>query len=227
MVLAHREEVDPADRAASREWLLARHDTSPGVWVAVQRHEPAEKRLSVAEAVEEALCFGWIDSTVRSAGPGRATVLFTPRRQGSTWSRINKERVARLAAEGWMTPAGQAVIDRARSDGSWALLDDIDAIRVPSDLMAALADNPRARAGWDALAPSAKKQALWWISTARRPQTRARRIEVTVTRVSGAADVGRVWGLSVGSPAAWRVGARTRARRSRRPRSARPAAALH
>jgi uncharacterized protein YdeI (YjbR/CyaY-like superfamily) len=122
MVLAHREEVDPADRAAWREWLLARHDTSPGVWVAVQRHEPAEKRLSVEEAVEEAMCFGWIDSTVRPSGPGRATVLFTPRRQGSTWSRTNKERVARLAAEGRMTLRARrssTVLDPTGRGHSW------------------------------------------------------------------------------------------------------------
>ncbi len=183
MVLANGEEmIHPTDRGGWRAWLLEHHGTGRGVWVAIHHHEPGQRRLSVAEAVEEALCFGWIDSTVRPLGDGRSAVRFTPRRPGSTWSQPNKQRVARLAAEGRMTSAGQAAIDRAQADGSWALLDDIEAIKVPSDLKAALAANPQARAGWDALTPSAKKQALWWISTARRPPTRARRIEETLKR---------------------------------------------
>lgn len=99
MVIAHREQVTPADRVQWRAWLAEHHGTSPGVWVVLHRKQPGQKWLSIDDAVEEALCFGWIDSTLRSPGNGRRVLLFTPRRAGSTWSPTNKRRVAPLASD--------------------------------------------------------------------------------------------------------------------------------
>lgn len=181
MVAGDREQIEPAHRSTWRAWLAANHGTSPGVWV-VFGPRSGPPGLTLDDAVEEALCFGWIDSTLRSLGDGRRTLLFTPRRPRSTWAQSNKRRVERLVAEGRMTTAGLAVVERAKTDGSWAALDDIDALKIPADLLAALAAEPAALAGFEALTPSKKKSALWWIASARTAPTRARRIEETVAR---------------------------------------------
>ena len=184
MVAGDREQIEPADRSKWRSWLAAHHAMSPGEWVVLDtsRDPPG---LTLDDAVEEALCFGWIDSTLRRLGDGRRALLFTPRRPRSTWARSNKRRVERMVAEGQMTTAGLAVIERAKADGSWAALDDVDALKIPGDLLAALAAEPAALAGFEALAPSKRKSALWWISSARTTRTRARRIEETVARSKG------------------------------------------
>jgi uncharacterized protein YdeI (YjbR/CyaY-like superfamily) len=186
VVTAHRDQIEPAGRAQWRAWLAAHHAGSPGVWVVLHRKAAGRRHLSLDDAVEEALCFGWIDSTLRSLGDGRSALMFTPRRSGGTWSQSNKRRVARLAAEGMMTPAGLAAVERARADGSWSILDEVDSLTIPPDLDAALAATRGARAGFEAMTASQRKAALFWIITARRPQTRARRIEETVARAAGA-----------------------------------------
>ena len=106
-------------------------------------------------------------------------LYFAPRKAGSGWSRPNKARVARLVADGRMTPAGQVKIDAAQADGSWSLLDSVDKLEVPADLAAAFAAYPDARANFDAFPPSARHASLTWIATAKRPETRARRIAET------------------------------------------------
>lgn len=184
MVTVDREQIEPVDRAEWRRWLAEKGATSPGVWVVIHRKAVGPQRFTLVDAVEEALCAGWIDSTARHLEDGRSAVLFTPRRPGSTWAQTNKHRVARLAEQGLMTPAGQHAVERAQLDGSWSLLDDIDALNVPPDLAAALATDPLAQAGFDAWAPSNKKTSLWWITTARRPVTRDRRIAETVRRAA-------------------------------------------
>jgi uncharacterized protein YdeI (YjbR/CyaY-like superfamily) len=136
--------------------------------------------FSLDEAVSEALCFGWIDSTVRRLGDGRSALRFTPRRPGGTWSRLNRQRVAALVAQELMTEAGQRVVDAARRDGSWTTLEPVDDLCVPDDLDRALRANPTARSNFHAFPPSIKKLALGWIATAKRPQTRATRIAETV-----------------------------------------------
>lgn len=184
MVADDREQIEPADRGSWRSWLAAHHGISPGVWVVLDtRREPPG--LTLDDAVEEALCFGWIDSTQHRLGDGRRALLFTPRRPHSTWAQSNKRRVERLVADSQMTAAGLAVIERAKADGSWAALDDVDALKIPADLLAALAAEPAALAGFEALTPTKKKSALWWIVSARTARTRARRIEETVARSKG------------------------------------------
>jgi len=133
------------------------------------------------DAVEEAVCFGWIDATVNRLDENRFWQLFTPRKPGGNWAASNKARVERLTAAGLMTPAGLAAVERAKADGSWNRLDEIEAMVMPQDLTEALAATPGADAGFNALPESERKQLLYWIATAKRPQTRARRLEETVT----------------------------------------------
>ncbi|KAA9327018.1 hypothetical protein F0P96_17375 [Hymenobacter busanensis] len=171
-------------RAEWREWLAQHHGTAPGIWLIYDKKASGRVRVSYAEAVEEALCFGWIDSLPRKLDAERAMLLFTPRKPRSVWSKLNKQRVAQLVQAGLMTPAGQAKIDVARQNGSWDTLNDSDNLVVPDDLAAALAAIAGARQRFEALAPSAKKNALYYIGSAKRPETRARRIAETVAQVT-------------------------------------------
>jgi uncharacterized protein YdeI (YjbR/CyaY-like superfamily) len=180
--------VEPASRAEWRAWLEAHHDTSAGVRLAIGKKGTAVTSLTYDDAVEEALCFGWIDGTARRLDEDRYTILATPRRPGSTWAASNKARVERLAAQGLMTPAGWAAVDRAKADGSWDMLTDVEALVIPEDLAAALDAIPGTRDRFDALPASARKMALWRIVSAKRHETRAKRIaETTAAAAEGRA----------------------------------------
>jgi len=176
--------LEPQSRAHWRGWLDEHHGNAPGVWLILRKREAGRRPLTLDDAIEEALCFGWIDSTLRPVDDERLMLRFTPRRAGSTWAASNKRRVARLIAQGSMTDAGMRVIDAARSDGSWDSLDAVEALQIPDDVARALAANPQAEASFTRLAPSARKQFLWWIQTAKRPETRAPRIAETVRLAS-------------------------------------------
>jgi uncharacterized protein YdeI (YjbR/CyaY-like superfamily) len=176
--------LEPVDRAELRAWLEANHATSAGVRLAVGKKGNAVTQLTYEDAVEEGLCFGWIDSTTRRLDTDRYAMRFTPRRPGGTWARSNKERVERLIAEGKMRPAGLAVIEAAKADGSWDSLEHVDDLRMPDDLASALAENPQAQRFWNTLPPSQLKMALYWIGSAKRPETRTRRIAETVRAAS-------------------------------------------
>lgn len=170
--------IQPADRSAWREWLHAHHETAKGCWVVVAKL--GHDGVAYAEAVEEALCFGWIDGRTRPLDGFHTRQHFSPRKKGGTWARSNKERVERLETAGLMTEAGWAVIDAAQADGSWNALDEIEAMVVPDDLATALAASPQAATAFEGFAPSAKQAYLWWIKTAKRPETRSQRISDTV-----------------------------------------------
>lgn len=172
--------IEPGDRAQWRNWLEEHHAHSPGVWLAVGKKGNSVTRLDYPAAVEEALCFGWIDSVVNRLDEARFKQLMTPRKRGSTWALSNKERVARLAEQGMMAPAGLAAVAAAQNDGSWTLLDQIDALMIPDDLAAALTDNPAGRRAFEALPPSTRKQLLYWIASAKRRATREKRITEVV-----------------------------------------------
>ena len=183
MARAHtdgREIVHVPDRSAWRAWLADRHEQKDGVWLAMPRKGSDAPAPTYDEAVEEALCYGWIDSTANTLDDAWSLLYFAPRKRGSAWARTNKERVELLEREGLIAPAGQAVIERAREDGSWTALDSVEALEVPVDLAAALAANPKASAHFDAFPPGARKQILWWVVSAKRPETRAKRIGETV-----------------------------------------------
>lgn len=190
--------LEPANRREWRAWLLANHADSPGVWLAVGKKGNAVTELGYEEAVEEAVCFGWIDSVVNRLDDARFKQLMTPRKRGSAWAPSNKERVARLAEQGLLAPAGLTAVEAAKADGSWTVLDDVEALVIPDDLAVALAENPAAGPGFTALSSSTRKQILYWIASAKRPETRAKRIRETAT---AAADNRPAGPGSAGSPA--------------------------
>jgi uncharacterized protein YdeI (YjbR/CyaY-like superfamily) len=171
--------IQPDTLAAWRAWLQSNHTRPDGIWLITYRRATGKATFTYEQAVEEALCFGWIDGHTKTLDEERGMQWFAPRRAGSVWARSNKERVARLIADGRMTPAGQARIDAAQADGTWALWDHVDSLAVPDDLAAALATYPAARAHFDAFPRSARHAILGWIATAKRPETRAKRIAET------------------------------------------------
>lgn len=174
--------VHPESRTAWRAWLAANHRSPTGVWLVQWKSHTGKPRAGYDDLIEEALCFGWVDSTAKTLDEERSMLWFAPRKRGSGWAKSNKERVARLEAAGLMAEPGRRVVEAAKSDGSWTLLDDVEDLRIPDDLRAAFAAHPGAEANWDALPPSARKQALYWIAQAKRPETRARRILETARK---------------------------------------------
>lgn len=170
------ERVQVTSREEWRAWLEARHATSPGIWLVTFKKRSGGPHVPWDDVVEEALCFGWIDSTPNKLDDERSMLLLTPRKAKSPWSRINKARVERLLAAGCIAPPGLAAIEAAKADGSWTALDAVEAMRMPEDLATALAADAAAQAGFDAFTPSAKKPLLWWVESAKRAETRSRRI---------------------------------------------------
>lgn len=177
--LAAREKVHFEDRASWRAWLAANHASSPGVWLVSWRAGSGRPAMAYGESVEEALCFGWVDSRAGKLDDERRMLTFTPRKPRSGWSRPNKERIERLTAAGLMTPAGQRVIDAAKADGSWSRLDEVEELVVPGDLTDAFAQYPGSRQQWEDFPPSARKAILGWIVHAKSAATRAKRLEET------------------------------------------------
>jgi len=174
------ERVQPKSRAGWRRWLEKNHDKSPGIWLVLVKKNSAQPRMEVAAAVEEALCFGWIDSLPNKLDDERYLLLLTPRKPGSAWSRVNKGRVKKLIQAGLMAPPGLAKIEAAKRDGSWTKLDKIEALEVPEDLKNALAKNKTAKLNFEKFPPSARKGLLQWIDSAKKAETRANRIAKTV-----------------------------------------------
>jgi len=172
--------VQPEDRDAWRRWLELNHTRTEGVWLITYKKSSGRPRLAYEDAVEEALCFGWIDSKANKLDGERSMLWMAPRKPGTGWSRSNKERVERLTAEGRMAPPGLRKVEAAIRDGSWTALDAVEALELPADLKAALADNDTAWQNFEAFPPSVKKGILGWIASARIPATRAKRIEETV-----------------------------------------------
>lgn len=175
--------VEVATRAEWRAWLEANQARGEGVWL-VYRKKAAGGVFGAADAAEEALCFGWIDSLPRKLDAERTMLLVAPRKRGSNWSALNKARAERLIAAGLMRPRGAATIAAAKADGSWSALDAVEALAVPDDLAAAFERHRPARAKWDAFPPSVRRGILEWIVNARSPETRARRVEETAERAA-------------------------------------------
>jgi uncharacterized protein YdeI (YjbR/CyaY-like superfamily) len=172
--------VEVESRAAWRGWLAEHHADGQGAWLVLPKRDSGVAGPSYDEAVEEALCFGWIDGTVNTLDDRRVLSYMAPRKRGSAWARSNKERIERLERDGLIAPPGRAVIDRAKADGSWSAYDSVEALEIPDDLAAALAANPTATGYFEAFPPGAKKQILWWVISAKRPDTRAKRVAQTV-----------------------------------------------
>ncbi len=168
------------DRQGWRRWLEKNHTSSPGIWLIYYKKGTDEPCVTYEEAVEEALSFGWIDSKVNALDEKRYMQVFTPRKSGSTWSKSNKERVERLMKSGKMTSAGLEKVEASKEDGSWNVLDDIEDLKIPEDLKTALEANETALKHFKTFSDSPKKQILWWIASAKRTDTRMRRIETVV-----------------------------------------------
>lgn len=173
--------VQPNTRAEWRRWLEEHHSQNKGVWLISFKKATGKPRVEYDEAVEEALCFGWIDSKPSKLDEERSMLWFAPRKAGTGWSRINKERVERLEQAELLAPSGQAKIEAAKKDGSWNALDGVELLEIPSDLAQALAANQTAEHHFTAFPRSAKRGILEWIANAKRPETRAKRVEETVT----------------------------------------------
>jgi uncharacterized protein YdeI (YjbR/CyaY-like superfamily) len=176
--------VHPSDRSAWRDWLAANHGSSRGVHFVTWRRASGRAPIPYEDAVEEALCVGWIDSKAGTLDDERSTLWMSPRRPQSGWSRPNKQRIERLIAAGLMLPAGVAAIEEAKRRGTWTLLDDVEDLVVPDDLAAAFDAAPGARANWDRFSRSVRRSRLEWIVQARRPETRASRVAVTAARAA-------------------------------------------
>jgi uncharacterized protein YdeI (YjbR/CyaY-like superfamily) len=161
---------------AWREWLAANAESETEAWLVIQHKNSGVPGLRIEEAMEQALCFGWIDGLHQKHDAGSSRLRFTPRRPKSTWSAVNRERAERLIEQGLMTEAGQAMIDLAKETGTWEAVPD----GVPDDLAELLGADPVAAANFDAFPPSSKRLILEWIGGAKKPETRQRRVTDTV-----------------------------------------------
>ena len=185
MANAELEELIVADAEALRAWLLDHHATSPGVWLALTRKGGTVTTLTWQQAVEEALCFGWIDGQARKRDEATSWIRFTPRRPRSAWSQRNVENVARLEAQGRMQPAGRAVVEAAKADGRWAAAyAPPSRAEVPADLLTAIAADPAAQAMFDVLTKANRFALIYRINAAKRPETRERKIREFVAMLA-------------------------------------------
>jgi len=183
-MLAQLQRIPVTTRAVWRRWLQANHARSPGVWVVLFKVATGKRSVTFDDVAEEALCFGWVDSRPARLDAERSMRLVTPRKPKSAWSRINKERVARLIAAKRMAKAGLAAIAAAKGNGTWTALDHVETLAQPDDLVTRFARSPGARENFEAFPRSVKRAILEWISTAKTAETRSKRIEETVTKAA-------------------------------------------
>ena len=174
------EVLTPPTRQAWRRWLETNGHRTNGLWLVYRKKSSSLVGPVYDDLVEEALCFGWIDSQSRRVDDDRTMQWFSPRRRGGIWSAPNKARIERLERDGLMAGPGRDAIARAQADGSWSQTDGVDALVVPPDLESAFDAAPRARAAYLLMPDSAKRQLLWAIYSAKRPQTRADRVARTI-----------------------------------------------
>ena len=175
-VLDEAPQVHADDPATWRAWLEANHQAARGAWLVTWRPASGRQSLGYEAAVEEALCFGWVDSTGGRVDDERSKLYFAPRKTRSPWAATNKARVERLIVEHRIAPAGLAAIERAKANGSWESLDTVERMEVPDDLASALGLRPPAAASFAAFPASARKMMLAWVALARRPETRQARV---------------------------------------------------
>ena len=169
------------DRKAWRRWLEKNHADAASVWLIIYKKESGKASVYYPESVEEALCFGWIDSKPNKRDEESYYQFFAKRNPKSAWSKVNKAKVEQLIKDGLMTPAGIAAIELAKKNGTWTALDEVDNSIVPDDLQMALNKNKKAKEYFEAFPRSSKKIILEWIHNAKRPETRQKRIEETLS----------------------------------------------
>ena len=166
----------PASRQEWRRWLAKNHLSAPSVWLILYKKTAAQPSIPWSEAVEEALCFGWIDSKRKPLDHEKFMQFFCPRKQKGTWSRVNKEKVLQLIEQGLMAEAGLQTIELAKQNGSWTILDEVEELKIPDDLAKEFQARPGAAPFFSALSKSVRKSILQWLVLARRPETRQNRI---------------------------------------------------
>ncbi|MEL6841002.1 MAG: YdeI/OmpD-associated family protein [Pseudomonadota bacterium] len=164
-----------------RNWLVANHAYSAGVWLVTSKKAAPSGYVPLSDIVDTCLCFGWVDSLPRAKDDLRTMLYISPRKPGSNWSRVNKEKVARLKSAGLMHPAGLAVVKRSQADGSWSALDDVENLVMPPDLQAAFDAQPGAEDNWHKFPRSVKRGALEIVLNAKRPATRKAKIDQIVS----------------------------------------------
>jgi uncharacterized protein YdeI (YjbR/CyaY-like superfamily) len=177
------ETVFATDRAAWRSWLAAHHDAKKEIWLIFFKAHTGKPSVTYRDAVEEALCFGWIDGIIKRIDDEKYAQRFSPRRPGSRWSESNKARVRKMIREGLMTPTGMALVEAGKKSGAWhnaSAVERPDA--APAGLDAALAKNTKARRFWESLPPSYRRLYAAWVLDAKRDETRAKRVATVVSR---------------------------------------------
>lgn len=171
-----RQRVEIKSRAEWRRWLAKHHTQAEAIWL-VRWKKGRGPYVSYDDIVDEALCYGWIDSLPRVLDEDRTMLLLTPRKPKSAWSAVNKKRVARLIADKRMAAPGVAAIETAKANGAWTKLDGVE--KPPPDLIAAFKQHPSSEKNFTAFPPSVRRGILEWIVQAKKPETRAKRIEET------------------------------------------------
>ena len=166
----------PTSVMAWRQWLEKNHLLKQSVWLVFYNKNSKKKSVSWSDAVDVALCYGWIDSKKIKIDPERSHQFFSKRKAKSTWSKINKDKVAKFVAEGVMTEAGLQAIEIAKENGSWIVLDDVEELTIPKDLEKALKKKPASKVFFLSLSKSVRKAMLQWLVLAKRPETRQKRI---------------------------------------------------
>lgn len=175
-------EFTPLSKEDWRGWLEKYHAESEVVWLIYHRKNSGIPSLTWSEAVDEALCYGWIDSTKKTIDNVRYKQMFTRRKPKSNWSKINKDKVAKLLEENRMMPSGLKSVEIAKENGSWNYLDDVEAMIVPNDLNERLNKNLNARKFYEALSPSKQKWILYWLHSAKREVTREKRLKEIIEK---------------------------------------------
>lgn len=174
----------PTSPQAWRQWLEENHQSAQSVWLVFYKKKSGMPSISWSEAVDEALCFGWIDSKAKPLDEVKFLQFFSQRKPRGTWSKVNKDKIDLLIAEGRMTQAGLDVIERAKQNGSWTILDEVEAMVVPEDLEIALSTKEGAKDFFHSLSKSVRKAMLQWLVLAKRPETRQQRIQEIATLAS-------------------------------------------
>lgn len=166
----------PKNRQEWREWLQTNHNSQQSVWLIYYKKKSNRPTLTYSEAVEEALCFGWIDSKAKSVDEDTFMQFFSRRKVNSVRSKVNKEKVERLIDENRMTPAGYYIVDSAKENGSWTILDEAEALKIPKDLEDELQKRLHAKTYFCSLSRTDKRNILQWLTLAKRQETRQKRI---------------------------------------------------
>lgn len=175
------ESIQPKSILEWNQWLERNHSRANGIWLITFKQATGRPRIFYDDAVESALCFGWIDSKPRTLDAERSMLWFSPRKKGSAWSKRNKERVEKLVAANRLHEAGLAKIEEAKQDGSWIKLDSVEALEIPSDLRKAFKSNLSSNSNFDAFPRSTKRAILEWIGNAKTEATRAKRVSETAS----------------------------------------------